>query len=233
MSSYGKCIKYSLIVINTAICVSGLVMLIAGAVTQSKITDQKMARTIGGYSLPAGSVLCIIFGIFVFLLGVLGAFATIKGRQGLLNLYAGIMSLIFLIQFITGAVALGVKNSSKFDSYVEKVFAHEIKINSSHPAERDFYQNYFKCCGWNGVGDYALPNNTILAVESCCIEKDCNVTQINQLHPNPCNSKIIGASRSIIEVAGTLLLVFAFFNLTSIVLSIILSRQIRAGYQYQ
>lgn len=57
MSSYGKCIKYSLIIINTAICVSGLVMLIAGAVTQSKIDDQKMARSIGGYSLQAGNEL--------------------------------------------------------------------------------------------------------------------------------------------------------------------------------
>ena len=141
------------------------------------------------------------------------------------------MSLIFLIQFITGAVALGVKNSSNFESYVEKVFANEIRINSSHPAERDFYQNYFECCGWNGVGDYAV-NNTIEAVESCCIEQKCDVTKIDELYRSPCNSKIIGAARRIIEVAGTLLLVFAFFNLTSIILSIILSRQIRAGFQY-
>lgn len=176
--------------------------------------------------------MCIIFGIFVFLLGILGAFSTIKGRQGLLNLYSGIMSLIFLIQFITGAVALGVKNSSNFDTYVEKVFAQQIRINSTHPSERDFYQKYFECCGWNGVGDYVV-NNSIEAVESCCIQPKCDVTKIKELFPSPCNSKLIGASRSIIEVAGTILLVFAFFNLTSIILSILLSRQIKAGYQYQ
>ncbi|CAF0865847.1 unnamed protein product [Brachionus calyciflorus] len=232
MSSTSKYLKYSLLAINTIVCISGLVMLIAGAVTLSNINGQKLSRTIGGYSLPAGSVICIIFGIFIILLGALGVYSTMKDRYGLLNVYSGLMSLIFLIQFITGAVALGVKNSSSFDSYAEKVFAHELNINSTHEIERDFYQTFFQCCGWNGIRDYMLPNNTVQAVDSCCKAKGCDTSEVTQLFESPCNSKLIGASRRIIDVAGSILLVFAFFNLTSIILSVILARQIRAGYQY-
>lgn len=49
-----KAAKYSLLVLNVIVCLSGLVMLITGSVVQGEINTQKMSRTIGGYSTSAG-----------------------------------------------------------------------------------------------------------------------------------------------------------------------------------
>lgn len=53
-SKYTKIIKYSLVLTDVIIIVSGVIMLIAGSVVQSQINSQKLSRTIGGYSTPAG-----------------------------------------------------------------------------------------------------------------------------------------------------------------------------------
>lgn len=51
-----KAAKYSLLLLNVIVCLSGLVMLITGSVVQGEINYNKMSRTIGGYSTSAGDL---------------------------------------------------------------------------------------------------------------------------------------------------------------------------------
>lgn len=167
-----KSAKYALLLLNIIVCLSGLVMLITGSVVQGEINANKMSRTIGGYSTSAGriysisflfvlylfiyihvlsklfklqgSVICIIFGIAVLLLGGFGFYSTLKDRYAFLYAYAIIMFIAFLVQFITGVVALAVKGSSNFDKYVANVLEPELSYNSTSPEERDLYQKSFK-----------------------------------------------------------------------------------------
>ena len=140
-----KILKYTIIAINVIILASGLIMLISGSVVQGSINSQKLAHTIGGYSLQAGSIICIIFGIVVFVMALVGLWATSKDMDAVLIVFGVIMSLVFLIQFITGATGLGVKNNSSFNKYVDDTFANEFKYNTTYAEERDFYQRFFKC----------------------------------------------------------------------------------------
>ena len=78
MSGVTKVVKYSLLTLNVLIFCSGLIMLIAGSIVQHKINRESLSRTIGGYSTQSGSIICILFGIFIVLLAVLGIYSTVK-----------------------------------------------------------------------------------------------------------------------------------------------------------
>jgi hypothetical protein len=255
MSGVTKVVKYSLLTLNVLIFCSGLVMLIAGSIVQHKINRESLSRTIGGYSTQSGSIICIIFGIFIVLLAVLGIYSTLKDHFRFLIGYAVILSLIFVIQIVTGVTGLTVKNSSKFNDYVENVFANEFRLNvtKAKEVERDKFQTLFQCCGWQSVNDYRLTNGTIMAPKSCCARKPeviqakkskkaavkrqiqaatCDTSKPDDLYKKSCNMKITDATRHIIEVACAILVIFSVLNLSSISLSFLLSKQIRSGYQY-
>ena len=248
-----KILKYALLTVDVIILLSGLIMLIAGSGTttrmfnlinlpllivfifkvgQGTINNDKLSHTIGGYSTQAGTIICILFGLAIMGFGVVGIFATTKDNHALLVFYGSVMSLIFLIQIITGITGLSVRNSANFNSYVDNVFAAEFKINSTMSTERDFYQENFKCCGWKSFNDYLSNEDKLQIPSSCCIDKTCDTTTGKNVFSNGCNVKLYDASRFVIETACSILVTFSLINLVSIILSFILSRQIRIGYQY-
>ena len=229
-----RCIKYTLIAVDLIILLSGIIMLIAGSVVQAQINSQKLSFSIGGFSLQAGSIICIIFGILIFIFSFMGLFASIKDSHRFLVLYSVVMSLILLIQFITGVTGLGVKNSSMFNNYVEDVFKKDFILNTTLPIERDFYQEKFKCCGWNGFEDYLI-NGTLQAPKSCCFDQlNCteNESDKKKIFSGSCGGKLIEALQVTINVACGILVTFSVFNFISILFSALLARQIRSGYQY-
>lgn len=233
-----KAVKYTLIAINMVIFLSGLVMLIGGSIVQSQINQQNLAHTIDGYSTQAGSVICIIFGIVVLLMSLFGLFSTIKDHYRFLFFFSAFMSFVFVIQFITGAVGLGVKNSGKFNDYISDLLKNDFNINSTltQRKEGDEFQAQFKCCAWTSFrDDYIDANGTLNVPKSCCINQaSCTTADStgHQYYDKSCNLPIIDAFRSIIGTACTILLLFSFVNLAGIVLSIILGRSIKTGYQY-
>jgi hypothetical protein len=253
MSGVTKVVKYSLLTLNVLIFCSGLIMLVAGSIVQHKINRESLSRTVGGYSTQSGSIICILFGIFIILLALLGIYSTLKDHFRFLIGYGIILSVVFVVQIVTGVTGLTVKNSSKFNDYVENVFAGEFKLNVTkvREAERDKFQSLFQCCGWQSINDYRYPNNTIIAPKSCCVRKPevkakknkkaaiqkrqaatCDTSNPADLYKKSCNMKITDATRHVIEVACTILVVFAVLNLSSISLSFLLSKQIKSGYQY-
>lgn len=224
-------VKLTLIATDVIICLSGLIMLIAGSVVQGQINTQKLARTIGGYSTTSGTVICIIFGIAVLLFGMFGLYAAVKDHHRFLVIYSVIMTVVFIVQFITGVVGLSVKNSSNFATYVDNTFSSEFVVNSTASTERDFYQQHFGCCGWINSTDYMV-GIVLNAPESCCKVKNCVTSNSSALFETGCRIKIQDASRKVIDVACGILVTFSVFNFISILLSLILSRQIKNGYQY-
>ena len=175
-----------------------------------------------------GSIICIILGIAVLLFGLFGLFAAIKDHHRFLVLYSILMFTVFIIQFIPGVVGLSVKNSSKFGNYVSNVFQSEFVVNSTAEVERDFYQQYFRCCGWVSFSDY---NKTI--PDSCCKTTKCDTNTEALIFTDACGPKITSASKHVIDVACGILVTFAIFNFISIALSLMMSRQIKNGYHYQ
>lgn len=234
--SLAKLVKFSLVIIDVIIFLSGLIMLIAGSVVQYQINSQIVGvSTVDGYSVQSGSIICIIFGLVILLLSLFGVFSTFKNHHRFLNYYAIILSLVFIIQFITGVTGLSVRNSSKFESWIRDSVASELKTNSTNPSNRDFYQRTFKCCGWTNYTDYENADKNLEAPKSCCnSEKTCEepVKDGALVYQNGCSKAIVNSYQTVIQVACAILVTFSMLNLMSIVLSCCLVRQIKHGYQY-
>jgi len=229
-----KFMKLALIFLQVVTFLSGLIMLIAGSVIQTQITAQRLTHTISGYSTQAGSVICIVFGLLCICMSLFGLFATIKDHHRFLVIYAVIMSIVFVIQFITGVTGLSVMHNAKFNDYVKEIFQSEFNYSSSTVNESIFYQETFHCCGWNDYQDWNLTVGSPLPA-SCC--KDKSVVCTNEsptfwgAHVG-CGSKIMGAFTTVIEVVCGILVTFSLFNFASIVLAATLSKKIRTGYSY-
>ena len=231
MSAMTKFIKYSLIVIDVIIFLSGLIMTISGCVIQAQNNSELLIKSIGVYSMQSGSIICIIFGLIIVTLSIFSIFSGFKDHYRFLNYFAIALFVIFVIQFITGVTGLSVRNSSDFDSMLEEIFALEMKINSTNIKERDPYQVIFQCCGWKDVNDYRLTNGTLEAPKSCCKNQTiCNTSNSSELFTVSCESKIKSAFQAFIQVACAILYA-AFFIFFSILLSCFLSQQVKVGYQ--
>ena len=227
-------LKCTLILVILMIFIGGLVMLIAGSVVESQIKSQNLYLSVGGFSLQAGSVFCILFGIFILICSLLGLSATLKYNYCLLVLYSITMFLILFIQFVTGITGLIVKNSTIFNDYVDEILKNDFLLNSTRPAERDFYQRNFQCCGWNELDDYTF-NGSLQVPKSCCIDPiSClEIVSIkDNIFAKPCSTKIINAIRDIITVPCVILVTFSVFNLIGVFFAVLFARQIRFGFQY-
>lgn len=179
-----------------------------------------------------GSVVCIIFGILTLLVSIFGLYSTAKDQRRFLFVYGLFLSILFLIQFITGVAGLGTKNSSKFNSLVEGIFEKEFTLNTTHPSERDFYQSHFKCCGWKSLNDYMV-SGTLNAPKSCCINQaTCDTSSKSNLYDSFCNIKIIDASKSVIDITCGVLVTFSLFSLFTAILSFLQYHRITRGYHY-
>ena len=240
ISATGLLIKRTLVALNVIIFVSGLIMLIAGSAVQSQINERNLSRTIAGYSTSSGSLVCIVFGLAILVLSVIGLYATLKDSPSILVGYSVFLFLVFLIQMFTGIAGLSVKASSKFSTFVEQAFVADFSWNvtSAQRRQRDEFQRNFECCGWKGARDsYMLPNNTLDAPSSCCsgtLPRDppCDPSNASELFKDSCNIKLIDVSRSIIDAMCSILVTFSILNVVSVVASCVMARMIRISYQY-
>ena len=198
-----KFLKYSVIVLNVVIILSGLVLLAIASSIQSQINSTRLNDTIAGYSLPAGSILGIIIGILFIILGVAGIYAGVQEKYKYLVVYTGSMAIIFLIQLITGAVALSARHNTQYLRSLNNIYQSDFSINSTNEAKRDHLQQYFKCCGWNGINDYILSQTRILVPVSCCkIPETCDRNDLSNLFDLACRKPITLYVGHFIEVIG-------------------------------
>jgi hypothetical protein len=146
------------------------------------------------------------------------------------------MSLVFVIQFITGIVGLSVKNDGSYPANVANALEPSFARKNDTPATTNFYQRHFKCCGWNNYKDYI--KNSVIIPESCCKIANCNIIAANGtvneslINTDGCKDNLVTTIKQVIEGACGILVTMSIFNLISISLSILLARQIKSGYQY-
>jgi len=232
-----KWMKYALMGLHVIALIFGLIMLIAGSVTQSRIDNQQMARTVGGYSTQAGSIICIIFGLVVIVMSFFGMWATMKNNRRALIFYIVVMCIVFVIQFITGVTGLSTMHSTKFHNTVEDMFKAQFNVNTTNSTlESDFYQEKLHCCGWASWKDWEDLSKEDLGVPKTCFmdeSKYKNSTNADTIAANVwqtgCHEKLISAVETIIEVACGVLVAFSLFNFVGIVMAAMWAKKLHAG----
>lgn len=138
----------------------------------------------------------------------MGFYAVLKDKYKLTYVYASLLFAICIAQIITGAIGLSAKNNAKFETYAYKTYFSIFTVNSSNIPRRDFYQQYFKCCGWNGITDYMIREGVLNIPSSCCRTiLDCNVNDVRTLNDMPCSQAILPYVRQFIDVTCIILVI--------------------------
>ena len=170
-----------------------------------------------------------------------GLYVVIKEYESRLIGYSKLMSLLFFIIFSTGVIGLSLKNNSSYYAIIAERFKPSFGKRNETPT--NFYHNHFKCCGWNDYKDYITNNARI--PDSCCKSlTNCDISTVNAniinnstfyepfININGCKDHLVAAIMQLNEATFGILVGLSIFILISIVLSILLARQIKSGYRY-
>ncbi|KAK2885426.1 hypothetical protein QQF64_021206 [Cirrhinus molitorella] len=228
-----KCVKYLLFFFNFIFWLCGLALIVVGVLAKVSINATAILK---GYT--GSPLVVIVVGVVIFFIAFFGCCGAWKENQCMVTMFAVLLSIIVVIEI--GAAIAGYVLRGKLTDALNKGF--DIMITGYNETDNreaiDSVQKQFKCCGGNSSEDWSktkfLAANSV--PDSCCknITKDCGVGAIkdaNKIYIDGCLpivDKVIKENILWIAVAA---LVIAFVQITGIVLSCILMRAIRSGYE--
>ncbi|CAC5390915.1 unnamed protein product [Mytilus coruscus] len=181
--------KVILIIVNTIFLILGLGIGIAGLVFRfgtdllgDKIKEAMKSLkvdVVGGvnvYDVASSlSLLLIIVGFFIFLVGGLGCCGACCQNRVLLVVYAIIVAILLIAQIVGVALFAGFR--SEFDDSVKKGFKDILQTKYNTTGNDDLSQSYnalfnlYECCGVDSAAD--MPDNN-LPKECCASSNPCS-----------------------------------------------------------
>ncbi|XP_037035111.1 23 kDa integral membrane protein [Bradysia coprophila] len=157
-------IKYILFVFNVFFAISGLGILIAGALVLSDINEFNYFLE-GRVTAPP--IVLIVTGAIIFLIASLGCYGAIRESPSMLYAFAFLLLIIFIVELAVGIAACVFK--SDLQMMLQKSLQDSIERSSMDDIMAwDNVQQKLQCCGINGASDWQdfSRNHTIRA--SCC-----------------------------------------------------------------
>lgn len=100
-------IKYLLFFFNFIFWLSGLALIVVGAIIKAKYGD---FVEISSRSLTTGPVFLIIIGVIVAIVGFLGCCGAYKENYCMVTTFAILLAIIFILEIAAGAVAYAYKD---------------------------------------------------------------------------------------------------------------------------
>ncbi|XP_026092806.1 CD63 antigen-like [Carassius auratus] len=228
-----KCIKYLLFFFNFIFWLCGLALIIIGVLTKLSIDTSAIIK---GYL--GSPILLIVVGSIIFFIAFFGCCGAWKENQYMMTMFTVLLSLIIIIEI--GAAIAGYVLWGKLNGLLHERF--DILIAGYNETENrqiiDEIQQEQKCCGQNSSLDWL--NSKFLAPDSvpdsCCknITKDCGegaIRDTRKIYTVGCQPIMDKFLKQIILYISVPALVIGLVQITGIVLSCILMRAIRSGYE--
>nr|CAH7715065.1 unnamed protein product [Callosobruchus chinensis] len=166
-------IKTVLFVFNLVFALSGLGLIIAGAVVLSDVGEF-------GHFLEsrilAPPVVLIVAGVIVFLVATLGCYGAIRESYYMLMAFALCLLIIFIVEFAVGIAAATYKN--EFRSALRDVMMTSLNNYEKSKSDKvawDNIQTRLECCGVEGPNDWGDRRPA-----SCCFAPRDNAPTPNQ-----------------------------------------------------
>lgn len=157
-----SCIKYLLFVFNFFFALSGIAIIVAGALVLADIDDY-------GHFLEnetlAPPIVLIVAGVIVFLIAFLGCCGAIKESYNMLIAFAVLLMIIFIVELAVGIA--GAVNKDTFTDELKTAMDTSRGHFQTNKLERTAWtrlQSKLECCGTNGPDDWGNIN----VPESCC-----------------------------------------------------------------
>lgn len=177
------CIKYLLFLFNFIFWVTGIGIIVAGAVIQIRYSNY---INFLGDSFLSAPILLIVVGCVIAVMGFFGCCGAIRENYCMAMTFAVLLGLIFILELAAGIAGYILRIELEQVIKVQALdgMSHYNMTGSSGVTEAwDHMQETLHCCGISNYSDWQ--NNTWFennndVPESCCRQLGCDVTVRNK-----------------------------------------------------
>nr|XP_017031037.1 leukocyte surface antigen CD53-like isoform X2 [Drosophila kikkawai] len=180
MHCFSSILKYLLYFLNLVFVVSGIVLIVCGALLLNSLGN---FTKFDGVTIITFPVTFIVIGSVTFLVAFLGSWGSMRNSASLMKIYAICMLILFVLQMVL-SIWLFVEKNTFLDFMSRLVDRAWLENDSAHGYPMDDLQLALKCCGNQDYGEYGSD-----VPASCCgyddRSKEC-AASIYELRPG-CN----------------------------------------------
>ncbi|XP_011564311.3 tetraspanin-33 [Plutella xylostella] len=236
-----KSIKFLLLTITTMFLIISGLMIVLGISVYSHYHSLSFlyeSAKSGNFFTP--SILVVVMGMVMMIVTLFGFFGSLKESTCMVNLYAYILFLVFLVELIVVCVAFRTDPAS-LARHVD-IPVHAYSSDSEISDEIDRMQYALSCCGSDSYLDYVgqeftanhstaaatvttTDTVTLLLPKSCCesvIDETCSSVKLNG-----CKRAIINVLVQNSSVLGVLGVSVMFIQVLGITFALLLAHCIR------
>ncbi|XP_014477772.1 PREDICTED: CD63 antigen [Dinoponera quadriceps] len=208
-------IKYILFIFNLVFAISGIGIIVAGALVLADVGE--FNHFMEG-RIMAPPIVLIVAGSIVFIVAFLGCYGAIKEHYNMLIAFAAALLIIFVIELAVGIAAAVFKND--FSMAMKETLKESMKNNTEADKQAwDNVQKKLQCCGVDGPNDWSAANGFRNFPSSCCMDMQviCQLG-IPAVYKDGCFSKLemrvqkgatvligVGIGIAFVEIAGIVL----------------------------
>ncbi|XP_078586604.1 tetraspanin-8-like [Branchiostoma floridae x Branchiostoma japonicum] len=222
-------IKILLFIFNFVFWIIGIAILAIGIWLR---VDDRISKVVAGeidlgFFYTACYVL-IVAGAFTMVVGFLGCWGAVKENRLFLLMFAILIGLLVLLEFVAGILAVVYRND--LNKWVEEAIGDALDGKKVNEMDNDFQkfvrdlQGEFTCCGLTTVRDWANPCTQGQC--EACTGNDCESTTCGRLVHKPCLTTLNKFLQDNIIIVGGVGLAFAFLQIVGIVFACILRRNL-------
>lgn len=239
-----KCVKYLMFIFNLLFFISGLALIIVGALVMIKIDHFKFLDSQMSSALNAAIVL-IVGGSIVLIIAFFGCFGAVRENYCMIVTFTALLCLVFVLEI---AVAIAVfATRDQLQSVVTKSLKDSVPnyyYDDDITIFWDQVQKEISCCGAENYTDWE-DNNYLRLNESdgvpgsCCKNHGCQVQGLAKasfdeadkvIFTKGCVSNIDPWVIKNIVIIGGVAIGLTFLQILGIILASCLATGIRQGY---
>jgi len=241
-------VKWLMLIFNLLFWVSGIGLIIAGALAQTVYSPY---LSFVNYGYVSGAVLLIVMGAIITIIAFFGCCGATKEHYCMLMTFAVLLGVIFIVE-LAGGIAGYVERSRVNDYLGGNMQASLPRYNATAQDAPtnviwDSMQADMKCCGVGNWTDWKNARIDPLPMSCCRVQSRCdrnettldakcgkggdNVTEC-PIYEEGCLPKLGEKLRTNIGAIGGVGVGVAFIQLIGIALACCLARGIRRGYKY-
>ncbi|GAB6019676.1 hypothetical protein CHUAL_001232 [Chamberlinius hualienensis] len=229
--------KYLLFVFNFVFFLSGIAVLAVGSFM---IANEDDYVGLIGTNLFTVCVLMIVVGVLVTIIGFFGCCGAIRESKCMLYTYAGLLCLIFVMEFAGGIAAFVYKDdiTDQTTTNLNSTMYDYQDVKDIH-RQWDDMQRDLHCCGTYNYTDWLsiLSPNENQVPSSCCTgdnpkicdptSPDAIVLNVNNINTKGCMNMVIDEIQNDAVIIGGVAIGIAFIQILGIIFAFCLASAIK------
>ncbi|XP_070569502.1 CD63 antigen-like [Ptychodera flava] len=231
-----KVVKYLVFFFNFIFWLCGGLLIIIGALAQSKYSEY---TSITGGLFSGLPIYIIIVGCVIFVVSFLGCCGAVKENYCMVTTFAVLLVIILLLE-IAAVIAGYVLQDEIYDAVNKGLLdAQKDYVDDNEVVQEtyDSLQSEVECCGANNYTDWLkFPNQSI--PDSCCVNETAGCgakagtnPSADVIYPKGCTAKLEAVLIDNFEIIAGVAIGIAVVELLGIICACCLMRSIKSEYE--